>query len=426
MSRTQDTSTTGVLTVSNSTQSTTKDNGALVVEGGVGVEKNLNVGGDVGVLGSLDIGANLTVAGNLTVEGALTSIETNNTVIEDKNIELNFGGDDTSAQGAGLTVNRTGTPGSLVYDSTVASRFKAGDQGSESEIATMAGTQIFTGAKTFGGQLYINHNFTSAITTDNTTTGASANIALGTARIHKLTNASLTSVSGMDFVAGKELILINATGAAIDILNDVGSPAAEGILTGTGSDLTVQNDATLYMMYDDGSSRWRIVGGSGGAGAVGFQEIPAGTVNGVNTTFGPLTYEPIDEESIIVFVDSLIEDKANWSLSSNQIVFSSAPAFGQKVYVWYMTGGTPIVPPAPSGSLKTEYITLDNTDVTNKYVTLAQTPASAADVLLDIIGGSSQQYTLDFVVTGSQLGWNGLGLDGVLANGDVLRVHYIY
>jgi len=37
------------LVVNNTTQSTSKDTGAIVVEGGVGIEKNLNVGGDLGV-----------------------------------------------------------------------------------------------------------------------------------------------------------------------------------------------------------------------------------------------------------------------------------------------------------------------------------------------------------------------------------------
>jgi len=36
---------TGISSISDTTQSTTKDTGALVVEGGVGVEKRLNVGG---------------------------------------------------------------------------------------------------------------------------------------------------------------------------------------------------------------------------------------------------------------------------------------------------------------------------------------------------------------------------------------------
>lgn len=41
----------GITTITDTTQSTDKDTGALVVEGGVGIEKDLNVGGNVKVVG---------------------------------------------------------------------------------------------------------------------------------------------------------------------------------------------------------------------------------------------------------------------------------------------------------------------------------------------------------------------------------------
>lgn len=45
----------GILTNTNTTQSSSKDNGALVVKGGAGIEKNLNVGGDVDIRGKLNV-----------------------------------------------------------------------------------------------------------------------------------------------------------------------------------------------------------------------------------------------------------------------------------------------------------------------------------------------------------------------------------
>jgi hypothetical protein len=42
----------GITTIQNNTQSNTKDDGALVVEGGVGIEGNLNVGGRIGMSGN--------------------------------------------------------------------------------------------------------------------------------------------------------------------------------------------------------------------------------------------------------------------------------------------------------------------------------------------------------------------------------------
>jgi len=49
------------LTVTGTTQSTDKDTGCVIVEGGIGIEKNLNVGGALGVVG------NSTLTGSLTV-----------------------------------------------------------------------------------------------------------------------------------------------------------------------------------------------------------------------------------------------------------------------------------------------------------------------------------------------------------------------
>ncbi|MDD4736449.1 MAG: hypothetical protein PHP44_10145 [Kiritimatiellae bacterium] len=91
---------TGAVTLAATTTSTTKDTGALVVEGGVGIEENLNVGGTadiagavtladttgstdkdtgalivdggVGVEENVNIGGNADVTGSLTIDGSTT------------------------------------------------------------------------------------------------------------------------------------------------------------------------------------------------------------------------------------------------------------------------------------------------------------------------------------------------------------------
>lgn len=52
--------------INSTTPSVNKDTGALVVEGGVGIEQNLNVGGALGVSGSAAFSANVTVSGAAT------------------------------------------------------------------------------------------------------------------------------------------------------------------------------------------------------------------------------------------------------------------------------------------------------------------------------------------------------------------------
>lgn len=240
MSRTGDTSTTGAITQSNTTQSTTKDTGAIVTEGGVGIEKNLNVGGTIknadttasttkdtgaivtegglGVEGNINAGGNITatgtmaasnlsgtntgdvvlgnvgsapnatgatlsgqnlnlepadatnpgvvstgaqsfagdktfvddviITGDLTVNGTTTTINTATLDVEDANILINNGGNDASAEGAGLTVERTSTNATILHENALASKFKCGAAGSESEIMTVGSAQTITGSKT--------------------------------------------------------------------------------------------------------------------------------------------------------------------------------------------------------------------------------------------------------------------------------------
>jgi len=61
----------GITTFSNTTQSTSKDTGAIIVEGGIGVEKNVYVGGLLAVTGVSTITSDLTVGGATTITGNL-------------------------------------------------------------------------------------------------------------------------------------------------------------------------------------------------------------------------------------------------------------------------------------------------------------------------------------------------------------------
>jgi hypothetical protein len=71
-----------------------------------------------------------------------------------------------------------------------------------------------------------------------------------------------------------------------------------------------------------------------------------------------------------------------------------------------------------------ETITLNSTDITNKYVTLATAPITASKTRLTVLGGPEQAYTTDFTVSTNQLSWSGLFLDGVLEAGDKLIITY--
>jgi hypothetical protein len=75
------------------TDSSTKDNGALIVEGGAGIEKNLNVGVNLSVGGTAAITGNTTLTGDIAVNGGdITTNQTTFNLVETTATTLNVGG----------------------------------------------------------------------------------------------------------------------------------------------------------------------------------------------------------------------------------------------------------------------------------------------------------------------------------------------
>lgn len=105
-------------------------------------EIGTSVGANNILLGSS--GSTVVIPGDLTVQGTTVTIDVTNLDVEDKNITVNVGGNDASSEGAGLTINRTSTDGSLIYAVSAATRFKIGDLGSEIEVADISTAQTLT------------------------------------------------------------------------------------------------------------------------------------------------------------------------------------------------------------------------------------------------------------------------------------------
>lgn len=100
---------------------------------------------------TIDNLGNMVVPGDFTVNGTTTTINTVNLEVTDQNITVNNGGTDFTAEGAGVTVERSGTYGSIAYEAALVSRFKCGDLGSEAEILTASDAQIITNKDIDGG-----------------------------------------------------------------------------------------------------------------------------------------------------------------------------------------------------------------------------------------------------------------------------------
>ena len=115
--------------------------GTLAIGASMGAN-NLTLGG---------ASSTVVVAGDLTVSGTTTTVNSTTVDVVDKNITLSKGGNDATSEGAGFTVDRTGTKGSLIYKAASASKWAIGDLASEVDVVSASGVQQLTNKDYDGG-----------------------------------------------------------------------------------------------------------------------------------------------------------------------------------------------------------------------------------------------------------------------------------
>lgn len=111
--------------------------------------------------GNMSVGGDLTVAGDFHVDGTTTTTSSDHLDVTNQTISVNDGGDDVSADGSGLKVDRTGTDGAFLFDSTLASKWKLGLLGSEHEVVDVFNIQTLI-SKTMDGDDNTITNLTDA------------------------------------------------------------------------------------------------------------------------------------------------------------------------------------------------------------------------------------------------------------------------
>lgn len=77
-----------------------------------------------------------------------------------------------------------------------------------------------------------------------------------------------------------------------------------------------------------------------------------------------------------------------------------------------------------SSILKYELITLTAENILDKQLILQETPYPGSVIQLTPVGGPTQVFLLDYDITGAVVSWNGLGMDGILAEGDKIQIFY--
>lgn len=118
------------------------------------------------------------------------------------------------------------------------------------------------------GKLSIGGRFASSQIASGAT-GSSQTLPDPAAMAYTLTDVNLLSVDGITAPAdgkGKIVIYHNLTGSTVQFNNATGT-AANQILTGTNSPLQLAANASIILRYDTDSSKWRVIGSTGGGGA---------------------------------------------------------------------------------------------------------------------------------------------------------------
>lgn len=272
-------------------------------------------------------------------------------------------------------------------------------------------------------------------------------------------NGELTRLLGdVDFVPGDNitmefdgsLLKVNAVLAGTGSLVNAFQETPVGTIDGTNTDFDLsripQTVDSLMVFIDDTIapiSTWTLSGttitflaGSipqpgqsvyafySGDSVKTLQEVPTGMVDGSNDTFD-LSSAPVNANALLLYLDSVVVEKTDFTLSGTTIVLDTPPELGQTLYAFYLTAGNPGVFFGGASS-ETEYHTVSAPEATAKQFSMLHSPAAASKVMVDVVGSTSQIYGVDFTISGNTFDWSGLGLDGDLSAGDVVRLYYFY
>lgn len=224
----------GTTTFNSTTSSTSKDTGAVVIEGGLGVEENLYVGG------------------NFQVDGTTTFVNTTDLDVTDRNITINKGGNQAAADDqAGITVEMSdATDASIIYDKDAATKFRIGEVGSEVAVVDeLTAQDVSNKAIKTPSQLDVKQDtYANLVTYASTATNGQLVFATDQKVMYQVVDNALTPVGagggGLDVFLTETFEVTNAT----DLTTGKGIFDSGGTLGGALADETaspISSDASL-------------------------------------------------------------------------------------------------------------------------------------------------------------------------------------
>jgi hypothetical protein len=394
------------------------DNRLVRTDGATGIQQSGIAVDDVDNISGVN---NLTVNGDLTVSGTTTTINTATLDVEDKNITVNFNGTDVTGEGAGLTIDRTGTSGSLVYEDALASKFKAGALGSEIQLANVSSTQSFanknlksntnllTGAKanTFEretgnqqivtipdvstGDTFVTQAFSQTLTNKDIDGGTASNTSRLTVPKDTLANLlTLTRKEGTILYATDTDKFYRDDGSN---LQEIGSGSGEKNFITNGD---AEAGTTGWATYADAASS-RPVDGAGGSPSVTFTRSTSSPLEGQGSFL--FTKDAVNRQGQGVSYDFAIDSaykakvltiEMDYIVNSGTFVAGSSSTDSDVIaYIYDVTNSTLIEP----SSIK---LLSNSSTISDKFRASFQTSATGTSyrLILHCASTSASAYVL--------------------------------
>jgi len=212
----------------------------------------------------------LSLAGGSLTSGELLDLATSSTAFTGQLLNLTSSGNAVTSTGALAKLD-------IVGSANAATGLKINNAGT--------GDGINVASTGTGLALNVQGAFAAKKGTDFSTIGVTIDWNPGNASLVRLTGASAQTIDSITGgVDGKVLTIINAGPAAAtirDASNATTLTAANRIKTGTATDLTLASDASITVVYDSGSSVWRIIGGTGGSAGYASVDVSDRASGGV-------------------------------------------------------------------------------------------------------------------------------------------------
>lgn len=205
------------------------------------------------------------------------------------------------------------------------------------------------------------------------------------------------------------------------INNQVGTPVDD--LKARLEALTLRFDFSLGHNHDGTQGNGAPIGASGPTPQVEYRTLTSGEITAKQILLSSVPASAA--QTLFVGPGGLLQFYAvdftvsGGALSWASLALDGVLVAGDRVIAIYWTNtGLPVV------ARYVEYRTLSGGEITAKQLTLANTPVDLSIVQLDVVGGGPQQLNVDYSVSTNIVSWSGLGLDGVLLAGNVLRISY--